>query len=275
MVIGIDLGGTNIRIGQISNNCLVNKYSAASPSKMALDESIEYLKSIIKPFISSDAQGIGIGVPSVLDPKKGIVYNVANIPSWKEVHLKDILEREFNLPVYINNDSNCFALGEKYFGQGREFDSIVGITLGTGVGAGIVIGDNLVEGSNTGAGEIGCIKYLESNYEHYCSSEYFTTYYNITGAEAAKRAMKNDQEAIGIWEEFGCHIGQLVQVILFAYDPNAIIIGGGIANAFPLYSESMYKTMKTFPYPKTLDRLQIRVSNNPDIAILGAAALVK
>lgn len=274
MILGIDLGGTNIRIGQIADGKIVQKVSAPSPSGMPLEESIAYVKTTIRGMMATGVTGIGIGVPSVLDKETGIVYNVANIPAWEEVHLKQILEEEFQVPVCINNDSNCFTLGEKRFGEGKPFRNLVGVTLGTGVGAGVIIDNELYSGSNTGAGEIGCLPYLENTYEHYCGSEFFTSYYQITGKEAAQRALEGDPKALEVWNEFGKHIGMLVQAILFTYDPDAIIFGGGITDAFPYFSKTMHETMHAFPYPRSLDKLQIRISRNNDIAILGAAALV-
>jgi len=275
MILGIDLGGTNIRIGQIVDGQIRHKVSAPSPSKMNLEESIKYMKATIAHLITPQVKGIGIGVPSVLDIEEGIVYNVTNIPAWEEVHLKKVLEDEFHIPVYINNDSNCFTLGEKRFGEGKPYNNIVGVTLGTGVGAGVVVDNELYGGSNTGAGEIGCIQYLESTYEHYCGSEFFSTYYHTTGEEIANRAKNNDKEALKIWDEYGKHIGELIHAILFAYDPDAIIFGGGITDAYIFFEGSMRERMKQFPYPNSLKNLQIKISKNPDIAILGAAALVK
>lgn len=275
MKLGIDLGGTNIRIGKLHEGGIIQKISAPSPSKMNLDESITYLKSVIAPMVSPEVTGIGIGVPSVVDVKEGIVYNVTNIPSWKEVHLKKILEDEFRVPVYINNDANCFAIGENRYGEGKGFPNMIGVTLGTGVGAGLVLDNSLYNGSNTGAGEIGCLRYLDNVYEHYCGSEFFTTYHNTTGKEAAERARSNDPVALSVWEEYGRHLGELVQVILFAYDPDAIVFGGGITDAYPFFSKSMYESLQSFPYPKSLENVTIKISTNPDIAILGAVALVQ
>lgn len=273
MRLGIDLGGTNIRIGQVKDGDIIKKISAPSPSRQGLDESIEYLKHTIGQSITPDCISIGIGVPSVLDIEKGIVYNVTNIPAWEEVPLKDILEAEYHLPVYINNDSNCFTLGEKRYGEGKPFKNMVGITLGTGVGAGIIINHELYGGSNTGAGEIGCVPYLESTYEDYCGSNFFTTYHQITGIEAARKAQEGNTTALQIWDEYGTHLGNLIQATLFVYDPDAIVFGGGIASAFPFFQQSMTEAMQSFPYPQSLKNLQIRLSVNPDIAILGAAAL--
>ncbi|MDH6304451.1 glucokinase [Parabacteroides sp. PF5-5] len=275
MKLGIDLGGTNIRIGKLHDGKIIEKISAPSPSKMQLEESITYLKSVISPMISSEVTGIGIGVPSVVDVSKGIVYNVTNIPAWEEVHLRQILEDEFHIPIFINNDANCFAIGENRYGEGKGYPNMIGVTLGTGVGAGVVIDNVLYNGSNVGAGEIGCMRYLDHVYEHYCGSEFFTTYHNTSGKEAAERARNNDPEALKIWEEYGKHLGELVQVILYAYDPDAIVFGGGIADAFPLFSESLKASLQTFLFPKSLEKLQIKISKNPDIALLGALALVQ
>jgi glucokinase len=275
MKLGIDLGGTNVRIGQLANGRLVNQTKGASPGKMPLDESIAYLKAQIWKMFTPKTRGIGVGVPSVLDSETGIVYNVANIPAWVEVPLKEILEKEFKVPVFINNDSNCFALGEKKFGKGRPFKHLVGITLGTGVGAGIIINNQLYGGSNTGAGEIGCLPYLDATLEDYCGSMFFQTQHRTTGTDAAERARNNDPEALKIWNEFGKHIGKLVEAVVFAYDPEAIIFGGGISSAFPLFESAMRKTMDKFPYPKSIEKLQIHISELPDVAILGAAALVE
>ena len=187
--------------------------------------------------------------------------------------MKKFRDVQYGLPVYINNDSNCFTLGEKRFGEGKPFRNMIGVTLGTGVGAGIIIDHKLYNGSNTGAGEIGSISYLDGIYEDYCASSFFTTHHQTTGSEAAERATTKDPAALQIWNEYGTHLGNLIQTILFAYDPDAIIFGGSIAKAHPFFSEAMQKAMQSFPYPQSLKKLHIKQSVNPDIAILGAAAL--
>lgn len=275
MIIGVDLGGTKVRAGRINNGTIEDRISEPSLADQSMDETIGHLKSMIRKIMRPSVGGIGIGVPSVVDVDNGVVYNVANIPSWKEVHLKDILEEEFNIPVYVNNDCNCFVLGEKHYGKGKSYKDIVGITLGTGVGAGIIINNQLYNGSNTGAGEIGSLPYLGSNFEHYCSSEFFDTFHQINGKEAYERAERGDKEALRIWEEFGNHFGNLIQAVLYTYDPEVIILGGSIANAFPYFRESMSRRISEFPYPETIKNINIFRSDNIDISILGAASLIK
>ena len=275
MTIGVDLGGTSIRCGLVDSGKVITKLSEPCRSDRPENEVLEQLERLISKLINPQVKGIGIGVPSVVDMQKGIVYNVVNIPSWIEVHLKDILEAKFSLPVFVNNDSNCFALGEHDCGMGKPFRNMLGVTLGTGVGAGVIINNELYSGSNTGAGEIGCMPYLEHNYEYYCGSNFFVKFHGMTGKEAAERAAAGDAQALKIWEEFGYHIGMLVQAILYAYDPDAIVFGGSIANAYPFFSVSMREAMTTgFDYPETIKKIRILISNQGDISLLGAASLV-
>ena len=273
MTIGIDLGGTNVRCGLIENGSVIARLSEPCRSDQPEHVVVDQIKEMIRRHINSSVKGIGIGVPSVVDEKKGIVYNVLNIPSWKEVHLKDILETEFNIPVHVNNDANCFALGEHRCGAGKPFANILGVTLGTGVGSGVIINNELYNGANTGAGEIGCLPYLEHTLEFYCGSAFFAEYHNTTGKKAEDLAKIGDANALKIWEEYGKHMGVLMKIILFVYDPDAIIFGGSIANAYQYFEEAMRKEMATFDYPETIKKIKILISNRDDISLLGAAAL--
>ena len=119
MNIGVDLGGTKIRAGIELNGLITKQNTTFLQQKESLSSTIDQLIELIRPLISYSIQGIGIGVPSVVDTAKGIVYNVTNIESWKEVALKDILEKEFKLPTFVNNDVNCFTLGEHRFGLAK------------------------------------------------------------------------------------------------------------------------------------------------------------
>ncbi len=275
MLLGIDLGGTNIRVGRIADGELIYKISEPSPASLVLEASLDYLKRVIAPVMTPEVEGIGIGVPSVVDITRGIVYNVTNIPSWREVHLKELLEGEFGVPVYVNNDANTFALGEKEWGVARGFKDVVAVALGTGVGAGIIAGGALYAGRNCGAGEIGSLPYLDATLEDYCGSNFFSRLHGTTGREAAEKTRGGDREAQKLWDEFGEHVGNLMQIVLFTYDPEIVIFGGGLASAWSLFEGSMRTKTAEFPYPETLRNIRIEVSKNPDIQILGAAALAK
>lgn len=274
MIIGIDLGGTSIRAGYFCEGKISKIITANSPSICdSYEESIDYLKSFISEIMTSDVIAIGIGVPSVVDIERGVVYNVANISLWEEVPIKEILESHFGIPVYVNNDANCFVIGEKMYGQGSEFADIVGITLGTGVGAGIIINNNIYHGHNTGAGEIGSIAYRDANYERYCSGEFFSILHDTSGKIVAEKAGKGDVAAIALLEEFGVHVGHLVESVIYTYDPQAIIFGGGLSAAYPYFKASMDRVLEDFQFPVSLKNLHILASKESNISILGAVAI--
>ncbi|MBO7578976.1 MAG: ROK family protein [Prevotella sp.] len=273
MKIGIDLGGTNMRVGLTDGATLVNSVIEPCPSKEAEEVVVNQLKRQIAQLMSEDVTSIGVGVPSVVDSQQGIVYNVANIPSWKEVHLKEILEKEFGVPVAVNNDANCFALGVWKYGEGKGTKDMVGLTMGTGIGSGIIIDGKLYNGVNTGAGEIGSLPFKDADYEFYCSSRFFSELHGDTGANFGKRAQAGDAEAVAVWKEFGENVGELIKAVLFTYAPEAIIIGGGIASAFPLFEAPMRASLESFPYPANVAATRIMPSTLPNAAILGAGAL--
>lgn len=272
-LLGIDLGGTNVRVGLVDDNSL--KKVAASPIGKHSEESavLNDIFQLIDQLIDEGVSGIGVGVPSVVDTEKGIVYDVQNIPSWKEVHLKEILEKKYGVAAYINNDANCFAAGEKYFGKMKNCRNGVGIIIGTGLGAGIFTDGRLYSGTNCGAGEFGMIPYKESIYEAYCSGQFFKNEFNITGEEAYKRAAMGDKDALNMFSLLGGHLGQAIKVVLYTYDPEIIILGGSVSRAFSLFKESMWQEVSTFAYQNSLKKLVIEPSELDQAGLLGAAAL--
>jgi len=274
MKIGVDLGGTNIRAGLIDGETIIKFNSTPLKDKENLDSTLDQLKSLIHSIYDKEIAGIGIGVPSVVDVLKGIVYDVVNIPSWKEVHLKSILEEEFGAPVYINNDVNCFVMGEKYFGFGKKHESIVGVAIGTGIGAGIIIENKLFSGVNCGAGEIGYLPYLDHDFEHYCSSNFFIKEHHTKGHRVYQAALQDDPAALKLWAEFGNHLGVALKSVVYAYDPEAIILGGSISTAYPFFKDQMNLSLKDCYFPKSIEKLKIYISKIDNVSMLGAAALV-
>jgi glucokinase len=272
-IIGIDMGGTKVGIGRVEDGRIVRHVSAAVSGQGSQQQVVDEVIGAVDQVFDSGVAGIGVGVPSVVDVDKGIVYDVQNIPSWKEVPVKAILEKRFARPVYVNNDANCFAVGEKYFGKGKRFKHLVGLIVGTGLGAGIILNGRLWSGPNCGAGEFGMVPYKDSILEHYASGQYFVRAYNLRGEEVHSRAQRGGPEALAVFESFGGHLGDALMIIMLAIDPEAIILGGSVSKDFPFFEKAMRERMKVFPYRKMLERIVIEVSDQPQIAILGAAAL--
>lgn len=272
-ILTVDLGGTNIRVGIVENGVVIEKYQEKLQFKNDLEQSLSQFKSVVSKLMVPEISAIGVGVPSVVDVEKGIVYNVANIPSWVEVPLKEILENSFQVPVRINNDVNCFVLGEAHIGAAQGLTSVVGLTIGTGLGAGLFFGNKLYGGHNTGAGEIGLLPYLDRDLEFYCSSSFFSEIHNISGEILFEKAESGDPSALSVWTEFGKHMAQAIKYVVLAYDPEAIVIGGSIAKANRFFAASMHENLCDFAFPKSIERLQIQFSTHPDTQLIGASLL--
>ena len=273
-IIGVDLGGTNIRSGKIQNGEIVHESSIRVPENGQNKEAvIKAIKNTIADVYDQNVAAIGVGVPSLVNRHSGIVYDVQNIPSWKMVNLKEILENIFDVPVFIDNDANCFALGEKVYGKGRGYDDFVGITLGTGFGAGIVKNGRLMDDANCCSGEFGSVPYLDKTLEDYCSGKFFAQNFQKTGEEIYHLAMQGNKEALEALEQIGYHIANAIKIVLFTVDPKLIIFGGSVAKAHEFFKNTMINELKKFPYQHVIHKLQLEFSEIKHSAILGAGAL--
>jgi len=272
-VIGIDLGATNIRGTVVTGSTFSDIVSNRIHSKGSVEDVLNDIYKVVDALIDDSIKAIGIGVPSVVDVAEGIVYDVQHIPSWKEVHLKSIMQARYNIPIYVNNDANCFALGEFYFGKGKGSESLTGLTLGTGLGAGIITNGKLYSGYNCGAGEIGCLNYLDENLEFYCSGSFFKNVHQLDGLKVYEDAQKGEEYALNLYAELGKHIGEAIKVTMYAYDPQVIIMGGSVSQAYTYFQEAMWAQLKTFAYQKSVERIRIEISELENSGVLGAAAL--
>lgn len=272
-IIGVDLGGTNARAALVRDRQLGPVSSIAISAQASVEQVLDEIYELIDRTGPGGVDGIGIGVPSVVDLAQGIVYDVQNIPSWQEVPLKAILEARYAVPVLVNNDANCFALGESHFGHAVGRASAIGLILGTGFAGGIIIDGKLYPGANCGAGEFGMLPYGDGILEHYCSGQYFTRHVGQTGAELFRRAADGDERALSDFAVFGSHLGHGIQAILYAYDPEIIVLGGSVRKSYRFFEQAMWNAIREFAFSKSVETLEIRVSELEHVAILGAAAL--
>ena len=275
MTLGIDIGGTTIGLGLVQDGKIVKKVSVPSfPAGASMEQTLDYLSRQIAGILPPEAKKIGIGVPSVVDVEKGIVYEATNIPSWQEVHLKACLEERFPVTVSVNNDANCFAMGAyAAYGKEQKPEVLVGITLGTGVGIGIIDRGRLFGGANCGAGELGCLPFRSGILEDYCSKKFFESR-SLSSLDAAHAAEEGKPEALALSDELGANLGELVCTCLFAYDPSHIAFGGGVAYNYPYFRKSMEDYIrKNFPYHNSVERLKIDVFTGGDVLVTGAALI--
>jgi len=273
-LIGIDLGGTKVAAGKISAGVLVNELRAnINQSSTDPMDTVHQMMELVKEIFTKDVSGIGIGVPGLVDRRQGIAYDVLNIPNWKEVPLKSILEKEFDVPVYVDNDANCFAIGEYRYGQLAGSNDFVGLSLGTGMGSGIIKNGTLLPDAHGCSGEFGTMPYLDGMYENYTSGMFFLDKYGISGKEAAEKALRGKRLEIKAFREMGMHLGNAIKTIVMAVDPPLIIIGGSVARARRFFEDSMWESILEIPFPSVLDNFRVEFSETEHIAIKGAAAL--
>ncbi|MEZ5040284.1 MAG: ROK family protein [Saprospiraceae bacterium] len=272
-VIGVDLGGTKVQSARVEGRQIVATAKQLITSTGTEEEVLLEVIASIAAVMSPEVSAIGIGVPSVVDIEKGIVYDVQNIPSWKEVHLKDRLESQFQVPVFMNNDANCFALGEHRFGKGQGRQNMIGLIIGTGMAAGIILHGRLYNGQHGGAGEFGMIPYQDQYIEYYASGQFFSNIHQTNGQAVALAASQGDAKALALFAEYGHHLASGIKAILYALDPGLIVLGGSVSQSYAFFKEPLWEALQTFAYRPIIENLQIEVSEDMMIPVLGAAGL--
>ncbi len=283
-IIGVDLGGTHIKAGLVKDKKIVKRILIKTNSSTKQD----ILKSItnaIEKVKVKPIQGIGIGVPGIIDYKKGEIINLTNLP-LKNFKIKRFLEKKFNVPVFIDNDANCFVLGEALYGAGKNKHVVIGLTLGTGVGGGIVINKKVFHG-RFNAGELGHmsikhdgIKCICGNFgciEQYASKHGIMRTAKKLNVKSTKDiynlALKGNKEAIRVFKKTGFYLGVAITNLIAVFDPDVIVIGGGISNSWKFFSKSMIETVNERSFVNKKPRIVQRKLKGA--AILGAASLVK
>ncbi|MDA3891653.1 MAG: ROK family protein [Salinivirgaceae bacterium] len=272
IVMGIDIGGTSIAAGCLINNKLVNKSTVDTGANNSVSEIISRLCKVINKVYNKDVQAIGIGVPGYIDTD-GEIKLINNIPILQGVNLIKKLNDIYKVPVFVNNDANCFALGCYYFNSDAMANDIVGLTLGTGLGGGVVVNGKLHSGLYGGAGEFGCIPYLDATYEDYCSSKFFASKHQTTGKELFIGAQNGEGEALAIFEEFGNHLGNLILNIMYSLAPQKVVIGGSIAKSFDFFRNGIQMVIGDFPVELVRKEFKVEEARFDDPGIHGAAAL--
>jgi glucokinase len=272
-VIGIDLGGTKVAAGRVRGDVVEAIATARVPADKPQDAVFEVIAQTIGEVMTAEVSAIGFGAPSVVDVTEGVVREVGNIPSWIAVPLRALLEERFDRPAVVDNDANVFALGEFVFGAGKGLRHLVGMTLGTGYGTGVVLDGRLLHGANCGVGELGKSPHKGHMLQGWCASPYFTREWGATAEDLHTRARAGDAEAIEVWRRYGEELSSAVSLVLYAYDPEIIVLGGSIAAAFDLFEDTLRHGLADFAYPHIVERVEIVPSRLEHAAILGAAAL--
>ncbi|MFA5349900.1 MAG: ROK family protein [Candidatus Omnitrophota bacterium] len=298
-IIAIDLGGTNLKCALLDSALKIKAKSCFSTKSFNNKQKliggiIDSINSFILKLnlTKNSILGVGIGLPGPVDTAKGVVHFLPNIPGWKEVGLKNILEKIIKLPVFIDNDAKLMALAEHKSGAAKGYSNVLCLTLGTGVGGGLVIGNSLYRGRDNAAGEVGHIPLNERGPVCGCGSEACLEVYvgnariiedarklfgsKITLEEVSRLAQGDNIKAMKFWDEIGGRIGLALSGIVNLLNLDAIVIGGGISSAGNALFKSVKCTILARAMSVQAKRVRIfkaKLANNA--GIIGAGYLVR
>jgi glucokinase len=288
-ILGIDLGGTKILCGLITGEGKVigQPYTVATGGQDPKETIVNRIFQAIHKTLAEgrkgigEIRGIGIGATGPLDMKEGLILDCPFLPTLRDFPLSKTVEDEFGVPVYLDNDANCFGLGEYFFGAGRGRNILLGYTLGTGLGCGIVINGKIYSGATQHAGEVGTSPYLDGTIEDIVSGSGISRIYrSLSGRERSAReiaalAFDGDPEARKTWERFGEHLAYAVAWGINAIDPDIVVLGGSIIHALELFAPAMEKTLRKNICPLPAERTRVVEAELGDRAgLIGAACLV-
>jgi glucokinase len=267
-VIVVDIGGTKSKAAEIVNGKIISVIEEKTPAHLAKKDFEYFLLNFIENIFSKRVGCICIGVPALVE--KGIAFESPNIKALRNFNVKKIVSKKFKKQVFVSNDAKCFTLGEKYFGNVYKSKNVVCITLGTGIGSGAIINNQVYFGNVCGASEIGRIPYKESELEDYCSLKFFERN-GLPREKLFNSKFKKQHKKV--YSEFGKHLGVAISIIINIFAPEKIILGGGISNDFDLFKKEMFAEAKKYSYKKSMSSVKIIVSKNKYSALLGASKL--
>jgi glucokinase len=257
IVIGIDIGGTAIKLGRFDCTGQGLQFLTIATPQPATPEAILDAIAAAIPTIdpNQQAKSIGIGTPGPTDVTGRIARLAINLPEWVNVSVADRMEAEFKIPCTVGNDGNCAALGEQWQGAGRHYQNIVMLTLGTGVGGGIILNGQLFVGHNGAAGELGSISFNPDG--HPCNSgNRGSLEQQLCIGSIVRRSGKDpdllgqlakagDPDALAFWECYGRDLGIGLTTLIYMLNPEAIVIGGGISGSSEFFLKSAMIEMQT------------------------------
>ena len=288
-ILGIDLGGTKILSGLISDKgeVLGSPYTIPTGGKDPEKAIVNRIFRAIDKALADarlkidDITGIGIGATGPLDMKQGLILDCPFLPTLKYFPLSKTIHDRYGIPVFLDNDANCFALGEYFFGAGAKYETVLGFTLGTGLGCGIVINGKVFTGATQHGGEVGTSPYLNETIEDTVSGSGISRIYKAicgqerSGPEIADLALKGDKDASQTWEQFGEHLAYAISWGINIIDPDIVILGGSIANSMELFAPAMERSLRKNISPLPAEKTKVVKASLGDYAgLIGAACLV-
>lgn len=285
-VIGIDLGGTAIKLGRFTTVGVCLEFLEIPTPQPQYPEPVLAAITDAIATIDPDHQAtcIGIGTPGPTDISARIARIAINLPNWLDVPVADILEPKTQRPVIVANDANCAGLGEAWLGAGQHYRNLILLTLGTGAGGCIILNDQLFVGHDGCAGELGlvtlnpngheCSSGNQGSLEQHVSAQAIRREMNRDPEELAQLAATGDRNAIAFWQRYGQLLGIGLVSSIYVLNPEAVVIGGGISAAAPYFlpaTEAEIAQRIRPRYRRTLQLLTATLGNQA--GMIGAAKL--
>jgi len=309
-VVGIDLGGTNVNVGVVdAEGKVVTKHALALNSPKTQQDVLDGIyrateETLARAGMKADEmQAVGIATPGTLDIANGIVVQANNIPEWENVALRDLLSKRFGVPAVLENDANAAAWGEYWVGAGKDVSSMVMLTLGTGIGGGVIIEGELLHGFKDAAAEIGhmtidyrgrqCVCGNVGCLEAYASADSTVRRFieavksgkpsnlertvnehpaEITAKLIHEEALRGDVLSRKIMEESGFYLGVGIVSILHVINPEMVVLTGGMIGAGDMLMEPLRKTVAERAVPRTREDVKIEFAMlGGDAGLIGAA----
>jgi len=303
VVIGVDLGGTNLRTALLSvdGEILDKRKEATNASEGWKKVVARLVDNITKQRETAVRRGlhvaaVGVGAPGVIRMDKGVVVKSPNFPDWNNLPLRDELEKALRIPVVIENDANAAALGEQWRGAGRGINSMIMLTLGTGVGGGIVLDNKIWQGADGMAGEIGHMTLIPDGrqcgcgntgcLEMYASARGIVQSYReasgifeatqtseVTSAQVYQAARNGERVARQVMKAMGSMLGIGIANLINIFNPNMIVIGGGVKDAWDLFIGATHEEIMKRAFQVPAERTEIVPSLlGDDAGMIGSAA---
>lgn len=310
VLIGVDLGGTNTRMGVITPDGKILRRiqyptGASKGVPMMLDELVFRLQDLIQqtPEKNHSKIRVGIGVPGPVDLNRGILIAPPNLPELHQFPLREFLGRRIPFPLVLENDANAFTLGEGWVGAARDARHYCGITLGTGVGGGVVINGEMLRGVDGFGGEVGhmvlnpdgpicgcggrgclevyasgtgvrrmALEAIEREGKPTLLTEEFKDYRDLTSEDVFKAAERGDELAQKVFQEMGRYLGLGLVNLTNLFNPEKIVIGGKVSGAWDYFISQAREILYRRAMKGQRERVEVvRAECGDDAGLLGAA----
>jgi len=300
--IAVDFGGTSIKMGVTQGADILQKAKPLPTASYDSPEAIiEAMCATARQLLQRhpDATAIGLGMPGWTDFHRGVLYQLTNVPVWNhEVPVRDIMQQELGLPVVLDNDANCMAYAEWQLGAGKGLESLACLTLGTGIGGGIVVHNRMLRGRTVSAAELGQTsidwrgrsgpfgnrgaieEYIGNNEFAADAARAYTaagiprTPSECTPYLLAQAAQQGCPIAQGLYADFAEKLATLIMNLMYSIVPEAIIIGGGVAKAGSLLFDPLLARLKEQLFPVHYAALRVLPAHfGADSGLIGAGLM--